>query len=326
MDLLVKATNERVADAATSVMRLKVDWALHKSSRGIVLKGTMAGRDVVVKVGKIQEGVLDLHQRETEYLEMCRKCPHVCSVVISARIHSYGFLVTKYARYGSLGDYLASQELDDVTRMIFARQIAEGLAFLHMKGIAHRDVKPDNVFVKDERRVVIGDLGFATWIGKDNLEEVSRLCGSPDFMPPEMVRAILDGKGDFSSDRNLWPWDPMQHDAWALGCLFVELSGHDLSHLVGHDTKQTRDRYETQFAIQTRALFLGDFHPEGAVLHDVILLLASPRSLRGTPGDALSFLPILSGLSRSEPLLPIAGIPKEEEGDPLSKSVGAGPA
>ncbi len=67
-------------------------------------------------------------------------------------------------------------------RAVF-RQIAEGLCFLHRAGRVHRDVKPGNVMVSSDGRVVILDFGLAV----DLVDDATRLgvAGTPGYMAPE---------------------------------------------------------------------------------------------------------------------------------------------
>lgn len=60
----------------------------------------------------------------------------------------------------TLGERMAGSALPLRKALDYALQIAHGLAAAHEKGIVHRDIKPDNVFVTNDGRVKILDFGF----------------------------------------------------------------------------------------------------------------------------------------------------------------------
>ncbi len=71
------------------------------------------------------------------------------------------------------------------------RQLAEGLTTLHAAGCIHRDLKPTNVLVTREGRVVILDFGLA--LDRDDAaykENQSSFVGTPYYMSPEQARSM----------------------------------------------------------------------------------------------------------------------------------------
>lgn len=70
---------------------------------------------------------------------------------------------------------------------IYIRQIAKALQFIHSRGVAHLDVKPDNIYVK-EGVYKLGDFGCATTIDKSlPVEE-----GDARYMPQEILNENYD--------------------------------------------------------------------------------------------------------------------------------------
>jgi eukaryotic-like serine/threonine-protein kinase len=77
-------------------------------------------------------------------------------------------------------------------------QLALGLSFLHQARKLHRDVKPSNVLVSSEERVVLLDFGLATEIEASKLGASIELAGTPDYMSPEQARGeSLTGASDW---------------------------------------------------------------------------------------------------------------------------------
>jgi eukaryotic-like serine/threonine-protein kinase len=73
-------------------------------------------------------------------------------------------------------------------RLAVALQLLDGLSLLHVKMIAHRDIKPDNLFLVSTRsgpRVKIGDFGIATVARLAPNAAFGHLSGSPPYLAPE---------------------------------------------------------------------------------------------------------------------------------------------
>jgi eukaryotic-like serine/threonine-protein kinase len=84
---------------------------------------------------------------------------------------------------------------------LVAAQVAETLAFVHARGIVHRDVKPGNVLIGDRRTVKLADFGIARLVDQDvGLTRTGFVMGTVAYVSPEQVRGeTVTGAADVYS-------------------------------------------------------------------------------------------------------------------------------
>ncbi|KAJ6647116.1 Aurora kinase A, partial [Pseudolycoriella hygida] len=118
------------------------------------------------------------------------------------------YLILEYAPKGTLYKELQThpnKRLDEKTTANYILSLASALMYLHQKHIIHRDIKPENLLLGANKELKIADFG---WSVHEPTSYRTTLCGTMDYLPPEMVRGKPHSK---------------QVDLWSLGVLCYEL-------------------------------------------------------------------------------------------------------
>jgi eukaryotic-like serine/threonine-protein kinase len=140
--------------------------------------------------------------------------PNILAVHDIGRHDNQPFMVSELLDGESLREILVRGALPQRKAIDYAIQIAHGLAAAHGKDIAHRDLKPDNVFITREGRAKILDFGLAKTVQKSPAAddgsatmtalapstEAGTVMGTVGYMSPEQVRGgLVDCRTDIFS-------------------------------------------------------------------------------------------------------------------------------
>ncbi len=139
--------------------------------------------------------------------------PNILTIHDTGAHQGTPYMVTELLEGTELRELLNNGPLPLRQALDYARQIAQGLAAAHEKGITHRDLKPANLFVTTEGRVKILDFGLAKLnpiklVGSADAEtmmqapqtEPGAVMGTVGYMSPEQVRGqAADHRSDIFS-------------------------------------------------------------------------------------------------------------------------------
>jgi len=122
-------------------------------------------------------------------------------------------IIMEYVRSRTLADVLKEQgPLPPAEVARIGHQMTAALRAAHAAGVLHRDVKPGNVLLSADGRVVLTDFGIAMSSGASTLTRTGEIVGSVGYLAPERVRGRTQGPAS---------------DLWSLGAtLFEAVEGH----------------------------------------------------------------------------------------------------
>jgi len=193
----------------------EMQW-IGSGAQGAVFLGKWRNRDVAIKKVRTQgdtdiKHLKDLdHCNIVKFMGVCSQSPSYC-------------LVMEYCPCGQLYDALRNEkEVTPNLLVNWARQIAGGMAYLHLHQIIHRDLKSPNILISHQDTLKISDFG--TWKPMSDKSAKMTFTGTVAWMAPEVIR------NDPCSEKvDIWSYGVL---IWELLTAEVPYKGVDYSALI----------------------------------------------------------------------------------------------
>ena len=187
-------------------------------SRVFLAEETALGRKVVVKVlpSDVTAGVnLERFKREIQVSAKLQH-PHIVPVLATGEMSGLPYYTMPFVEGESLRTRLIRTGALSITESVsILRDVAKALAYAHDHGVAHRDIKPDNILLSGGSATV-ADFGIAKAISaardessETTLTQIGTSLGTPAYMAPEQAAA------DPSTNHRA--------DIYAFGCVAYEV-------------------------------------------------------------------------------------------------------
>jgi len=211
---------------------------LGEGSYGLVqsCKSVQTGKEFAVKIIEKRPGTFLRSKllKEIEIYHMCRGQKNIIQLIEYFEEDDKFYLVFEKLHGGPLLEHIQRRRnLTEAEASEIVRNLAEALSFLHSRGIAHRDLKPDNVLCVSQtetQNVKLCDFDLCSYpVNQLTTPSLSTPVGSLEYMAPEVVNTFIDDDyDDYNEDHDD---ESLRYnkkcDIWSLGVIaYILLCGY----------------------------------------------------------------------------------------------------
>uniref|UniRef100_A0AAY3ZZR8 Ribosomal protein S6 kinase n=1 Tax=Denticeps clupeoides TaxID=299321 RepID=A0AAY3ZZR8_9TELE len=172
--------------------------------------GKLYAMKVLKKASIVQKAKTAEHTRtERQVLEHIRQSPFLVTLHYAFQTETKLHLILDYVNGGELFTHLVQRvRFKEQVVALYSGEIALALEHLHQLGIVYRDLKLENILLDSSGHIVLTDFGLSKEF--DEVERAYSICGTIEYMAPEIVEGGVSGH-----DKAV--------DWWSLGVLMYEL-------------------------------------------------------------------------------------------------------
>jgi serine/threonine protein kinase len=154
----------------------------------------------------------DQRQRFRVEIEAVAKLNHdaIVHLLSAGEVDGVPYFMMDYLPGGTLASHTAGQPQAIETTIAWVQRVAEAVHVAHQFGILHRDLKPHNILLTNDRRPKISDFGLAHLGDSSDLSQTGDVRGTPSYMAPEQARGQRQQMGPPA-------------DIYSLGAILYEL-------------------------------------------------------------------------------------------------------
>lgn len=126
------------------------------------------------------------------------KHPNVIEIYESGEEDGTPYLVMDYIAGQDLKRVMTSQILEIVRVLEIFADIAQALSYTHAQGLIHRDVKPENVIIREDGTAILIDFGLVKFSDAEKDISGEGAIGTINYMAPEQIRegTAIDTRAD----------------------------------------------------------------------------------------------------------------------------------
>ncbi len=98
------------------------------------------------------------------------------------------YLVLEFVQGGELCDFALLEAFSEPVCRFYFKQMLQVMHYVHTEGVAHRDLKLENILLDSDFNLKIADFGFAAPVqGRDGTGFLNTILGTINYMAPEIL-------------------------------------------------------------------------------------------------------------------------------------------